>query len=124
MIEKFSKDGETLFHKVVNSSLKEITKIKYIFKLSDAGLDINVQSKEEKQTCLHLAILKREIEVIVCLLQNGADLTLTDRVLILIEITMLRIKSLNGFLIEKDGPLCLQLCKKIGKQRAFQTNNK
>jgi hypothetical protein len=73
-------DGETLFHKVVNSSLKETTKIKYIYKLSDAGLDINIQSKEEKQTCLHLAILKSEIEVIVCLLHNGADLTLTDRV--------------------------------------------
>jgi len=77
---KIWKDGETLFHKVVNSSLKETSKIKYIFKLSDAGLDINVQSKEQKQTCLHLAILKSEIDVIVCLLQNGADLTLTDRV--------------------------------------------
>lgn len=48
--------------------------------MSDAGLDINVQSNEEKQTCLHLAILKSEIDVIVCLLQNGADLTLTDSV--------------------------------------------
>lgn len=50
--------------------------------LSDAGLDINLQNYRE-QTCLHLAVILGQLEIVNCLLQNGADLTIIDQVPIL-----------------------------------------
>lgn len=78
-------NGETLYHRLIRKKINESTKIKVIFKLSDAGLDINVQNKL-KQTCLHLAILGGLLDVVYCLLQNGADLTITDHVILLYKI--------------------------------------
>lgn len=47
--------------------------------LSDAGVDINLQNYRE-QTCLHLAVINGLCDVVNCLLQNGADLTIIDQV--------------------------------------------
>ncbi|CAF0712961.1 unnamed protein product [Brachionus calyciflorus] len=72
-------DGETLFHRLVKKNLPESLKIKFIFKLSDCGIDINAQNTTNSQTCLHLAVIRGQADVVFCLLQNGADLTITDR---------------------------------------------
>ena len=67
---------------MILSSLSENFKIKAIYIISDANFNINIQNTKLNQTCLHLAVMKGEIDVIRCLLQNGADLTLTDHVII------------------------------------------
>lgn len=68
-----------MFHYLVKSSLNETTKIKIVFILSDAGIEINLQNYKE-QTALHLAVINGLPEVVNCLLQNGSDLTLVDQV--------------------------------------------
>ncbi len=73
-------DNETLFHvliksKVIDNNLKN----KYIYVLSDVGIDINNQNKFNK-TCLHLAVSSGMISVINTLLQCSSDLTIVDNV--------------------------------------------
>jgi ankyrin repeat protein len=73
-------DNETLFHvliksKVIDNNLKN----KYIYVLSDVGIDINYQNKFNK-TCLHLAVSSGMISVINTLLQCSSDLTIVDNV--------------------------------------------
>ncbi|RNA35635.1 serine threonine- phosphatase 6 regulatory ankyrin repeat subunit A-like, partial [Brachionus plicatilis] len=75
----FFPDGETLFHRLIKKNLSEKIKISFIYKLSDCGIDINAQNYTNSQTCLHLAVIRGQSEVVFCLLKNGADLTITDK---------------------------------------------
>lgn len=71
-----------MFHRLVKlDTLNEKTKILIAYKLSDAGLDVNVQNSAQKQTCLHLAVMAGLCDLAYCLLQNGADLTIVDNVI-------------------------------------------
>ena len=72
-------DGETLLHRLVKSLLTEKSKIKLIFRLCDAGIDVNHQNLNQLKTCLHFAVIEGYPEVVYCLLKNGADLTLVDK---------------------------------------------
>lgn len=69
-----------MFHRLVKKDLPENVKIIFIFKLTDCGIDINAQNYTDSQTCLHLAVIRGLSEVVFCLLKNGADLTITDKV--------------------------------------------
>ena len=83
------KDGETLLHRLVKSLLAEKYKIRLIFRLCDAGVDVNRQNSDQLKTCLHFAVIEGYPEVVYCLLQNGADLTLVDNVSNIFEIIFL-----------------------------------
>jgi len=73
-------DSETLFHVLIRSkAISETLKNKYIFVLSDVGIDINHQNKFNK-TCLHLAVSSGMISIINTLLQCSSDLTIVDNV--------------------------------------------
>ena len=76
------KNGETILHRLVKAPINEASKIRLIYKLCDAGVDINAQNSLQQQTCLHLAVMEGLDNVVHCLLQNGADLTTIDNVII------------------------------------------
>lgn len=75
-------------HRLVKSPINEDSKIKLIYKLCDAGVDINAQNSIQQQTCLHLAVIGGLANVVHCLLQNGADLTTVDNVIIWVYSTV------------------------------------
>jgi ankyrin repeat protein len=75
----YSKNGDTLFHRLISDQDCSIDlKIKLIYILSDAGVDINYKNSKTGRTCLHLAVINGQPDLVSCLLQNGADLTITD----------------------------------------------
>ncbi len=70
-----------MFHRLVKSKkIKNSLKPKFIYVLSDAGVEINYQNNS-KQTCLHIAVIEGLVEIVLSLLQCGADLTLIDNVI-------------------------------------------
>lgn len=78
LIEETFKNGDNFLHRLVKSLLSEKSKVKLIFRLCDAGIDVNAQNLVQLQTCLHFAVIEGYPEVVYCLLQNGADLTIVD----------------------------------------------
>jgi ankyrin repeat protein len=74
------KNGCNLFHCLIQEELAEALKVKFVYILSDAGVDINLKEFCDERTCLHLATMSGLELVVAALLQNGADLTITDKV--------------------------------------------
>ena len=70
-----------MFHRVIKAPIAEERKITLAYKLTDAGLDINLQNRVKNQTCLHLAVIAGLSDLVYCLLQCGADLTIIDNVI-------------------------------------------
>lgn len=90
-------------------SIDQDTKVTIAYKLSDACLDVNIQDDVKKQTCLHLAVIAGLSELVYCLLQNSADLTITDQVTTLLTINMCDNTFFENERNKIGRSMCLQL---------------
>ena len=69
-------DGRTPFSKACGRGHLEI--VKMLLAHSDANIDVNAVEGAPKRTALHWAAYNARVEVVLVLLQNGADVTIKD----------------------------------------------